>query len=179
MSDLFAIDPGVRQCAVAVAANSNLVDTRMVPSHEMPRPSSPYCDVILEKPQADGRSMTTDDAIALTEAGANLARAVAGREHSVRAVTVREWKGGVPKPIHHARLWAVLTDAERDILGGLATARAIQLACERGAVDRWAKDGKLFYRARELPTVDGLKITHDILDAAALLMFGLGRLPGP
>jgi hypothetical protein len=65
------------------------------------------------------------------------------------------------------------------LLGGADTARAIVAACKRGAGDRWSKPGARYYRASELPTVRGVRITHDILDAAALNLWDSGRLPGP
>jgi hypothetical protein len=88
----------------------------------------------------------------------------------------RQWKGSTPKPVHHARMWEALTDAERRVIGGATTASAIWAACERGASDRWRKAGATYYRARELPTVDGTKITHDLLDAVALGLYDLGRM---
>jgi hypothetical protein len=76
-------------------------------------------------------------------------------------------------------MWRELSVAEQALLGGGVTSVAIVGACERGAVDGWAKPGARYYRASELATVDGLRIDHNILDAVALLLFGLGRLKGP
>ncbi len=87
-----------------------------------------------------------------------------------------EWKGNTPKPPHHKRMWEALTPAERTLLGGAKTFGAIVAACMRGAKDRWQKPGARYYRAREFPTVNGTKITHDILDASALALYALGRI---
>ncbi len=175
---MIAIDPGKNSCAVAEALRRSLSgiknhepsDTRYLDADH---------DVIWERPQCDGRDFTVDDAIAVTAAGATLAGRIAGRTGTIREVTPREWKGSIPKPVHHSRLWRILTDAERALLGGGATSVAIVDACERGAADGWAKPGARYYRVRELATVGGLLIDHNILDAVALLMFGLGRLKGP
>jgi hypothetical protein len=178
---MIAIDPGKQGCAVAYAAYQNQLtgvwwDRRLV--YEQLPLTGPA--VVWEKPQADGRGVPVQDLLDVCHAGADLARWYAGPLGEVQAVTPREWKGGVPKPIHHGRLADVLTDAEFDVLGGvIPVCNAIGLARDRGTDDHWRKDGKLYYRAKELPTVNGLKITHDILDAVALLMWALGRLPGP
>ncbi len=178
MTDLFAIDPGVKTCATATSCSGRLVHVEVIPSLQRAIAGDPM-PVIWERPQADGRGAPVDDLIALTHAGADLARAVAGRDLSIRAVTPRQWKGSVPKPVHHGRLWSALRVDECELIGGLRTRKAIDAAQLRGAADGWRKPGATYYRARELPTVGGVKITHDLLDAVALLMFGLGRLAGP
>ena len=73
-------------------------------------------------------------------------------------------------------MWKALAPSERALLGGEATRKAIEAACLRGAKDRWSKPGATYYRARELPKVNGQKITHDMLDAAALALYALGRI---
>lgn len=133
--------------------------------------------VVVERPEANGRDTPPDDLIAITCAGFFLAGQLAGGP--VGVATPREWKGQTPKPAHHNRLWTALSASERALLGGDATAAAIQAACKRGAKDRWSKPGARYYQASELPTVRGTKITHDILDASALNLYDSGRLPGP
>ena len=178
-----SIDPGSKACAVAISdgARAELQWVGMVcPSN----PSGPgYADrldaahVVVERPEANGRDTPPDDLIAITAAGFFLAGLVAGGP--VRVTTPREWKGQTPKPVHHGRLWAVLTPSEHALLGGDETKEAISAARRRGAYDRWSKPGARYYRASELPTVRGVRITHDILDAAALNLWDSGRLPGP
>lgn len=133
--------------------------------------------VVVERPEANGRSTPPDDLIAITAAGFFLAGLFAGGP--VRVTTPREWKGQTPKPIHHGRLWDALSRAERTLLGGAPTEAAIRSARQRGAKDRWSKPGATYYRASEFPTVNGVKITHDILDASALNLWDSGRLAGP
>jgi hypothetical protein len=174
---LISIDPGVKACAVATWLRGTLVLATSWPAGTLPSGMGSVPDrVVWELPQADGRATPADDLIALTAAGADLARAFAGLGGEVKAYRPRDWKGSTPKPVHHARLWEALTDAERLLLGGSVTASAIWAACERGATDRWRKAGATYYRARELPSVDGRKITHDLLDAVALGLYDLGRL---
>jgi hypothetical protein len=132
--------------------------------------------VVWEVPQGDGRTMTTDDAVRVAAAGAELAgRSVAATGSIVRA-TPREWKGSLPKAICHLRMWQALSDTERALLGGEQTAKAIANACNRGAKARWKKHANHHYSNRDLPKVGELKITHDILDAVSLGLWYLGRL---
>jgi hypothetical protein len=174
-----SIDPGSKSCAVACSdRNDQLIWVGAVEPPEL-RPRGPGCEcVIIERPEANGRATPPDDLIAITAAGFFLAGLIAGGP--VRSVTPREWKGQVPKPAHHRRLWEALSAAERELLGGAATLAAITAACQRGAKDRWRKPGATYYRASELPTVRRTtKITHDILDTSALNLYDSGRLPGP
>lgn len=173
--DLLAIDPGAKLCACA-----GFDDSRLVWSFD----ASPFVysgvrapSVVWEIPQADGRSTPADDLIALTHAGATLAAwSWYGPPGEITAVQPRTWKGSVPKPVHHSRMWAALDAAERVDLGGLRTKAAIESACQRGGADRWKKPGAKYYRASEYATVRGERITHDRLDAAALGLYALGRL---
>ncbi len=181
--DCVAIDPGAKACAVAISDGSRYLlqwvgmVAPMFASGPHPSDSLGALRVIVELPEANGRATPPDDLIAITAAGFFLAGLIAGGP--VRAVTPREWKGQTPKPAHHRRLWAALTPAEQGLLGGAPTLAAIASACQRGAKDRWRKPGATYYRASELPTVRGTKITHDILDASALNLYDSGRLPGP
>lgn len=172
---LTSIDPGVKSCAVARWRGDTLKWVASWPAGEMPSAGEPG-RVVWELPQADGRSIPADDLIALTAAGADLARAFAGVDGEVVRYQPRQWKGSTPKPVHHARMWEALTDAERHVIGGAMTASAIWAACERGARARWRKHHNHHYSDRELPTVDGTKITHDLLDAVALGLYDLGRM---
>jgi hypothetical protein len=178
-----SIDPGAKACAVAISDGSCLLLQwvgMVCPQFTSGPADSDRLDagrVIVELPEANGRATPPDDLIAITAAGFFLAGMIAGGP--VRAVTPREWKGQTPKPAHHKRLWAALSAAERELLGGAPTLKAIEAACQRGAKDRWRKQGARYYRASEFPTVRAVKITHDILDASALNLYDSGRLPGP
>lgn len=174
-STCVAIDPGAKTCAVAFFFNGALRWARTVSVDWFPEAVAIAVVEIPERVNVAGTS--ADDLIRVAVAGARMAeRCVRGTPGAVCEVRPAEWKGSVPKPICHARMWAALTYAEQDLLGlGNKTWTAIQLACERGAADRWGKDGKRYYRASEFPTVAGVKITHDILDAVALGMWYVGR----
>jgi hypothetical protein len=132
--------------------------------------------VVVEIPQADGRAAPVEDLIKIAVAGMKLATWCAGRAGEIVEYRPREWKGSTPKPPHHARMWRVLTPAEQALLGGERTAAAILAACKRGAAAGWKKPGATYYRASEFPTVNGTKITHDILDAVALALYDLKRI---
>jgi hypothetical protein len=179
---LAAIDPGATECAVARFDDGLLMQIGFVGagiSHH-PRGLMAWSTrAVYEMPQADGRNAPADDLIAVAIAGATCA---AWCSAVVQAYQPRQWKGSLPKAAHHHQVWTTFTEAEQAILGGAATLAAIEAACARGAKARWQKRGALagnhFYSDRELPTVGGLKITHDLLDAAALGLYDLRRLKG-
>jgi len=115
-----------------------------------------------EKPQADGRTYACGPSVVIELAaqGGVLAGMYGGRfECVVEAVTPSAWKGSVQKPVQHKALWAILTDAERDLLGGAPTSCMIQSAVKKGALHRW--NPKLKYYPEDW-------ITHNLLDAAAM-----------
>lgn len=171
MASLVAIDPGFGRrsggCACALFEGAELVRVWMA------RPSDRVdvaCDVIVEKPQQDRRSrgVPPSTLIELAWQGAVLAGRIAGASHAVHALTPSEWKGSVPKPVHHARLWRCLTERERHVLGGVETWAHIDAARMRGAESRWGQPGASYYPARWT--------THNMLDAVALGAHYLGRL---
>ncbi len=152
-------------------------------------------EVVVERPAYQGArsdQARVADLINLAWSGALLAGAYAGRDgawlveytpNDVRdkrcpkharvstrpapCTCSRGWKGSEQKPVQHARLWEVLTPAERAVLGGDATARRIDAAVTKGALERWAKPGAAYY---------GAWTGHNTLDAAALGAHHLGRL---
>jgi hypothetical protein len=130
-----------------------------------------FATVIVERPDYQGKrsdAARVADLIALAWSGALLAGAYAGRDGAeLVEYTPRQWKGSEQKPIHHARLWAVLDAGERAILGGAATERRILEARERGALSRWAEPSAAYY---------GSWTGHNLLDAVALGCVHLGRL---
>jgi hypothetical protein len=173
---LLAIDSGYPECACAVAKGGRLTWVGEGASLDGLR----FHRVVVEIPQGDGRAVPVDDLIRVAVAGARLAECRVA-QGSPRGVIVeyrpREWKGSTPKPPHHARMWAALDARERELLGGERTHAAILAACKRGAQGAWKKPGATYYRAKEFPTVNGTKITHDILDAVALALYDLKRIP--
>jgi len=171
-----AIDPGYSAksggCAVAHAVEGELCSVSFKAS--LPTDDVPRCvdHVIVEQPQQDGRSdgVPTVTLIKLSWAGALLAGFYVGDNTGavLHEPTPREWKGSEAKPAMHERMWAILSKAERQVLGGAATAKQIDAACERGALCRWSKSGAELYPSTF--------VTHNLLDAAAILMWAYGRL---
>lgn len=171
--EIVAIDPGKHTCAVACAAAGQLVGVGLLASFALPGPFGCADAVVWEIPEQRGNAgAPAEDLIWLAAAGADMARAIA-LDGPVVHYTPTQWKGSAPKPVHHSRLLDALTRAELDLIGGrVALRRAVDAACKRGAAARWVKPGATYYRKGEMPA----GITHDMLDAAALLVFELGRL---
>ncbi len=176
---LLAIDSGHPECAVAVAEGTRLVHVDTITRDTFKIGYRFGFDrVVVEVPTIRGEATPNpEDLLLIAIAGSCLAGRFAGRYGMIIEYRPREWKGNTPKPPHHARMWGMLTPEERTLLGGARTRHAIEQACMRGAVNRWQKYGATYYRAHEFPTVNGIKITHDILDASALALYDLGRIP--
>lgn len=176
--DLAAIDSGAAECAVAFYTNGQLHLLCNLPTAGVLGTVRSY-RAVYEIPQADGRGAPADDLIRTAVGGAKVA---AWLSAEVAEYQPRQWKGSLPKAAHHHQAWTTFTEAEQALLGGAETLAAIVAACARGAATRWQKRGALagnhFYSDRELPIANGLKITHDLLDAAILGLYDLGRL-GP
>lgn len=137
-----------------------------------------FTQVAVEIPTLRGGSTPNpEDLLLIATLGSRLAGRFGGRYGTITEYRPAQWKGNTPKPPHHRRtLWPALTPAECKLLGGAKTLAAIDAACKRGAANSWQKQGARYYRASEFPTVNGTKITHDILDAAALALYALGRI---
>lgn len=171
---IITIDPGVHACAVAFVENGHLQATAYKSASKftigmtLPR----VTHVVVERPEYQGlrtQGSRPADLINLAWAGALLAGRIAGATgaHLVE-LPPSAWKGSEPKPVHHARLWQALTSEERAVLGGDATGRMIADALERGARERWKKGGASYYPRKWT--------THNLLDAAALGLFYVGRM---
>ncbi len=177
-ANALAIDPGYSRksggCAVAQADRGDLCAVwfeRASGFGHHSAASDPLSAVIVEQPQQDGRSWPVPPAVLIKLAweGASLAGLYAGASGAtLHTPTVSEWKAGEKKPAHHARLWEVLTPAERLVLGGAKTHAVIVAACQKGALCRWKLPSDQLYPSTFK--------THNLLDAAALLMWALGRL---
>lgn len=178
-ADALGIDPGYSKmgdgCAVARAVQGKLDSVWFERAADFDRRrATRFAEdaVIVEQPQQDARSWAVPPAtlIRLAWEGAALAGLYAGASGAgLHCPTVSEWKGSEKKPAHHARLWAALTEEERRVLGGKTTHDAIKAACEKGALCRWKLPSDRLYPSTFK--------THNLLDAAALLMWALGRLP--
>lgn len=170
--NILAIDPGAAEPGPACVYFERGSVARAVFSYYPDGAGLGLKAVVVECPEYQGartQRARPQDLIALSFLGGVAAGYAAGAaRRPVTAYTPSEWKGTEPKPTHHARLWAVLRADERAALGGAATGAAIERAVEAGALDRWGNPGVSYYpRAFK---------THNILDAAALGCFHLGRL---
>lgn len=177
MRTLLAIDPGYTKsgqgcaCAALVLGRLHAVWFERPPADagDLECPLD-FGLVVVEKPQADGRTQGINPTVVIELAwvGAALGGLYAGRDGcGFKGATVSAWKNSVPKPVHHKRLWHVLEDSERALLGGPKTLAVIEVACTKGALDRWGKPGVRYYpKSFE---------THNLLDAVALGMHALGR----
>lgn len=172
--NLIAIDPGYakagRGCACAMFVDDALVAVWF------DRPTDARCpalarldEVVWEIPQVDARTrVSTPHVVQLAAVGGTLAGLYAGAHGAkVVPVTPSKWKGSLPKPVCHGRIWAKLTLDERAILGGAATLAKIDEAKRKGALARWAKAGGDYYPASWL--------THNLLDAVGIGIWRLGR----
>jgi hypothetical protein len=177
ISDALTIDPGYAEagegCACAVSYEGRLTAVwfeRPTNGGLLEWGHGPSVQIVQwEKPQTDGRTYVCGPSVVIELAaqGGTLAGLYGGRfECAVEAVTPRKWKGSVQKPIQHKALWEILTDAERDLLGGATTRRMILSAVKKGALHRW--NPKIAY-------YPGKWITHNLLDAAAMNARLLGR----
>lgn len=127
--------------------------------------------VLIEKPQQDSRSYAVPPSVLIELAwqGRGVAQMYATYYYAeLVQLTPSEWKGGEAKPAQHGRLWRILSEEERMLLGGQHTEDAIFAALEKGARDRWRKPGGAYYPASFN--------TADKLDAAALNATYTGRL---
>lgn len=180
VSRLLAVDPGFAKrgkgCACAFFRDGRLAGVWFARPEQIATrapvawPVDPSLDLVLwECPQVDSRSRASVPAIVMLAAvGGELAGLYAGMTGAaVERVAPSAWKGSVPKPIAHGRLWRVLDDRERAVLGGDATARAIDAAKRKGALSRWGKPGAAYYAA----SFDA----HNLLDAVELGCWKLGR----
>lgn len=177
---ILAIDPGHAgkgsACALLHPVDRNVL--RVWFERFDVRASALFCDgapithVVCEKPEYQGTRSDharAQDLINLSWSGALLAGAHAAR-HRARLVelTPSEWKGQEHKAEMHSRLWAVLTDVERELLGGAKTKAQIDSTLTKWIARR--KTGRVDYPKSFT--------THNLLDAAALGCVWLGRMPG-
>lgn len=176
-SILVAIDPGFAKrgqgCAVAVFRDGRLVDS----GFERPERAAPLrwpppasVRVVWECPQVDARTRVSVPAIVqLAAVGGTLAGMYAGANAThAEPVSPLAWKGAVAKPVAHGRMWALLDERERTLLGGDATLAAIEAAKRAGALSRWSKPGAAYYAASWT--------MHNVLDAVGIGLWALGRV---
>jgi hypothetical protein len=169
--NVLAIDPGAETCACVAFVNDRITAAGFaLPPDWVPVPGAP-CVVVVERMQADERTRHVDvrHVLACQWNGAFCAAYLSGRTGAaVQWYTPTEWKGSEPKPVQHARLWDILDDAERAVLGGPPTLATIQKAVDKGAARRWKIAGADCYPRKF--------VTHNLLDAAALGCTHIGRM---
>lgn len=158
---LIAVDPGVKACACAEFDDGVLVDVWFQSPGDRYRGT--VDDVVAEKPQFDSR--VSKHVIDLAWTGALVAASFGA---PVTAYTPSEWKGSTPKPIHHHRMWQVLTPEERAVFPADTEARIAE-ACRKGGLENWRRSGAEYYGKGKGADV------HNYLDAVALGLHHLGR----
>jgi len=162
---ILAIDPGVRECAYARAAEDRLVWVGLLPAGAV-LPFRPAL-VIVERPDYQGArsdAARTQDLLALSWAGARAAYSIGA---PVEEYTPREWKGSEAKPPQHLRMWEdTLSDDERKLFPP-GTGKLIMKAAEKYAL-RPQPGAACYGRGR------GSEV-HNLLDAAAFLLAYVGR----
>lgn len=179
----YYVDPGTTKgCAVARTWRGAIVSLAMYQgveclkwwgqSYESVEPTyweKPqfYPDSVKNLPPAQIVALA-NDLIDLTDAGKDTARALAGPYECV-AKRPREWKGQIPKPIHHARVLGRLSAQEYALLVaayGKKDPQAVA-AYVRSAAIRYGSTGKLTGYSAEIT---------DLLDAMAFALTIEGRL---
>lgn len=170
MSVLWAIDPAHgKPHAMAVFVGGTLaalttIDPKRPRLDGMPASAARPDTIAVERPVCYPRSKTPpNDIVDLAWDAAVLAGwlTLGGTYPGRELVVLRpaEWKGQVSKPIHHSRIWRVLTAGERALFPAATEAKIEDakkaLAHGRTPSYRWS--------------------TSDLLDAAGLGLFVLGR----
>lgn len=177
---LVAIDPGYSRngqgCAVAVFEGTALVRVLFARPETVDHATLRSIgaeQVVWECPQVDSRTRVSVPAVVqLAAIGGTLAGLIAGASGAtVEPVTPSAWKGSAPKPVAHGRMWDRLSDDERLLLGGEATATQIAAAKRRGAACRWDPARSPYYPATW--------VTHNVLDAVGIGLWKLQRTERP
>ncbi len=150
----YGIDPGVNRSALATGDERfKLVRLNWIPSNEKRTWPTVY-RIALEKPIIYPGIPDKDlnDLMDLRETYGWLRREL----ECVQMITptAPEWKGQVKKPIHHGRLWEIMTNEERALFPP-GTLQAIEKGEAGGS-----------YKGE----------THNLLDAAGLLFYAGGRI---
>lgn len=108
-----SIDPGVAYFAEATWSGTDLAAVGVYPLDEVPQLLLELA--VIEKPQVyrHARARNAD----IVDLAMSAARLAARFEHVVWYLP-REWKGQVPKAIHHERIKEALTGPERLLVSG-------------------------------------------------------------
>jgi hypothetical protein len=118
MNDLVAIDPAALRFAYAVFEGGVLVAAGYAEHpHQIPLRSGVRYRWILESPRRyTGFGVAHKDLDRLDAKLAQIRALIRGRGEDVTSRAPSDWKGNVPKQVHHARLWAQYSAQEQQIL---------------------------------------------------------------
>lgn len=167
-----AIDPGVQLCYYARLDHWGVL-AYVGTSHPSSGSDVRVDTILVERPifraqDARYRQVSPQTLIDLAWSAARAAYSLAGSNaRKVVELTPQEWKGTEPKPVQHARLLEVLSDAELALVGGEDTRYRVLASQRKGALDRWSRPGVSYY---------GRWTGHNVLDAVALALTYVGRL---
>ena len=147
MSDhLYAVDPGVHACGVALFVDRQLYACALVPAADGPLPAralftfrppvvSSVTRCACEKPKVyphgkakKGRDVRPGDLIDLAIAAGRMTGML-----TTKYLEPAEWKGQLPKKIHHERVGRALTEPEHVVLA--EHLRPIKTALQHNVLD--------------------------------------------
>lgn len=129
-------DPGVHRIARAIFVNRQAVSIDYLPACETVSRTLPASFLGIEKPQIYQNTPTAQANDCLDVWGAACWFRAEVRRNSVRVLSERivspeEWKGQLPKPVHHARLWEAMAESERALFPA-DTEERIRKGIQRG-----------------------------------------------
>lgn len=174
---LLAIDPGVAQLATACFKGGALAWVGFMPREAFLAGTwHDVFELVIERPRITDQTRGKDpnDQLDLNGAAYFAEGAIRARGGPpAKYVAPSEWKGQLDKPIHHGRVWSMLSPPEirafcRDTgLTDDEVAAKIARACDLIAKGIRNKDGS--------PKEYAWK-THNLLDAVGLGLWHLGRV---
>lgn len=139
MTTIVAIDPGKHASGVAVFQDGELVEVAYTNDAEALAYYRGRVDrVVIEAPRIyDIRRWKGDpnDLVDIAIAGAALAGSVLPAE--LKPVRPDGWKGQTPKKIQNKRTLKALTDGERELLEGAATASKLHNVIDAVGIGLW------------------------------------------
>ncbi len=168
MSLLYSVDPGNaavkgRVCYVAAWDARELTDVAALTWQQIQGWSlNAVGVVVIEKPQQDGRSRKVPPGILIDLAWNGALVAAALRPSELVCLTPNDWKGQTSKPVHHLRIWRVLSPLERKCFPADTEERI-----RKGAEATARNAGKLTSYSFG---------AHNLLDAVGLGLFYLKRI---
>lgn len=155
--DMISIDPGKSWVYVALWNAGVLCKTlRWDPLDLTQYERAPR--IVIEKPNINKNTPNWQSVLDVAWSGALVAGRCGG---NVQHYEPSQWKGSVVKPIHHGRVWAAMTQAERFLFPAEVPdiiQRAKETYARTGQVRKYDHDW------------------HNNLDAVGLGLFALGRL---